>query len=42
MSTCIKYPRTFHLPYSETVTDDDKRLLTDSYFYQMNLVVSFI
>lgn len=22
----IKYPRTFHLPYSETITDDDKRL----------------
>lgn len=42
MSTCIKYPRTFHLPYSETVTDDDKRLLTDSHFYQMNSVVCTI
>ena len=35
----FKYPRTFHLPYSETITDDDKRLKSDDYFYKMTEVV---
>lgn len=34
-----KYPRTYHLPYSPTMTDDDKRLENDSHFYDMNEVV---
>lgn len=35
----FKYPRTFHLPYSETITDDDKRLKADDHFYEMTEVV---
>lgn len=35
----FKYPRTFHLPYSETITDDDKRLKADDHFYEMSEVV---
>lgn len=35
----FKYPRTFHLPYSETITDDDKRLKSDDHFYEMTEVV---
>lgn len=26
----IKYPRTYHLPYSQSRTDDDKTLKDDS------------
>ncbi|WQJ53330.1 MAG: hypothetical protein [Wendovervirus sonii] len=39
--TCnyIKYPRTFHLPYSLTISDDDKRLESDEQFKQMKEVV---
>lgn len=29
----FKYPRTFHLPYSETLSDDDKRLPDDVDFF---------
>lgn len=36
----IKYPRTYHLPYSLTVTDDDKRLSSDDHFKSMDKVVS--
>ena len=36
----IKYPRTFHLPYSLTVTDDDKRLSSDDIFMGMDVVVT--
>ena len=28
----VKYPRTYHLPYSLTLTDDDKRLSSDEHF----------
>lgn len=35
----FKYPRTFHLPYSETLTSDDKRLETDEHFKLMAEVV---
>ena len=40
--TRIKYPRTFHLPYSETITDDDKRLQNDDMFVKccMDVVVT--
>ena len=34
----IKYPRTFHLPYSLTLSDDDKRLESDEQFEQMEEV----
>lgn len=34
----IKYPRTYHLPYSETLSDDDKRLDSDKQFLNMKLV----
>lgn len=34
----IKYPRTFHLPYSLTLSDDDKRLESDEQFEQMDEV----
>lgn len=34
----IKYPRTYHLPYSETLSDDDKRLESDEQFMNMKLV----
>ena len=35
-----KYPRTFHLPYSQSKTDDDKTLPDDSQFEGMNVVVT--
>jgi len=35
----IKYPRTYHLPYSQTVTDDDKRLSSDDHFKSFDNVV---
>lgn len=35
----FKYPRTYHLPYSETVTDDDKRLVSDKDFFTFREVV---
>lgn len=35
----IKYPRTYHLPYSPSKTDDDKTLAFDSHFSEMNEVV---
>ena len=35
----VKYPRTFHLPYSATITDDDKRLESDSHFNLFEEVV---
>lgn len=35
----IKYPRTPHLPFSESHTDDDKVLPTDSHFYDFDKVV---
>ena len=36
----IKYPRTPHLPYSMSKTDDDKTLPDDSQFEDMNVVVT--
>ncbi len=37
-----KYPRTPHLPFSDTITQDDKRLSTDLHFYNMrNVVVTY-
>lgn len=38
MNNYIKYPRTFHLPYSLTITEDDKRLESDEQFYKMDEV----
>lgn len=35
----IKYPRTYHLPCSLTVTDDDMRLKSDEHFASMREVV---
>ena len=35
-----KYPRTYHLPYSQSKTDDDKTLPDDSQFEGMNVVVT--
>lgn len=35
----VKYPRTYHLPYSPTMTPDDKRLESDSHFKEMESVV---
>lgn len=35
----IKYPRTYHLPYSPSKTSDDKTLETDEQFYNMSEVV---
>lgn len=35
----FKYPRTYHLPYSECLSDDDKRLSSDDYFKAMHEVV---
>lgn len=34
-----KYPRTFHLPYSEKKGDDDKTLENDDCFYNMHVIV---
>lgn len=34
-----KYGRTPHLPYSEGVGDDDRKLESDEHFYKMNQVV---
>jgi len=39
MTDYIKYPRTFHLPYSLSKTDDDKTLESDKHFKQMDEVV---
>lgn len=36
----IKYPRTYHLPYSQSRTDDDKTLPDDSQFEGMDVVVT--
>lgn len=38
-SNYIKYPRTFHLPYSLSKTDDDKTLESDDHFKKMKEVV---
>ncbi|MCK9155080.1 MAG: RNA ligase family protein [Paludibacteraceae bacterium] len=35
-----KYHRTFHLPYSLTISSDDKRLRDDSQFVRMEVVVT--
>ena len=40
MSKRVKYPRTFHLPYGLTLSDDDKRLASDSIFSEMKVAVS--
>lgn len=34
-----KYPRTPHLPFSESIADDDKRLDSDKHFYEMKDVI---
>lgn len=38
MNEHIKYPRTFHLPYSLSKTDDDKTFESDDLFKSMNKV----
>jgi hypothetical protein len=40
MQERIKYPRTPHLPYSETIGSDDKRLLNDLQFKDMFIVIT--
>lgn len=35
-----KYPRTYHLPFSEGCTSDDKKLLTDAHFDKVEVVVT--
>ena len=35
-----KYPRTYHLPFSETITDDDKRLKDTKQFENMQVVIT--
>ena len=35
----VKYPRTYHLPYSLTLTDDDKRLSSDEHFKDFTEVI---
>ena len=35
----VKYPRTYHLPYSPSKTDDDKTLSSDAHFADMEEVV---
>jgi len=39
MSDYKKYPRTFHLPYSQCMTADDKRLESDEHFKAFGSVV---
>ena len=36
----IKYPRTYHLPYSQSKTDDDKTLPNDDQFKGIEVVVT--
>lgn len=36
----VKYPRTFHLPYSLTVSADDKRLPSDEHLQGMDIVMT--
>lgn len=36
----VKYPRTVHFPFSETITDDDKRLSDTSHFYNKEVVIT--
>ena len=38
MERYIKYPRTYHLPYSLTITEDDKRLASDEHFKSFDQV----
>lgn len=40
MKVRTKYPRTYHLPYSLTITEDDKRLPSDDIFNGMTVVVT--
>jgi ATP-dependent RNA circularization protein (DNA/RNA ligase family) len=36
----VKYPRTKHLPWSDSITKDDDSLVDDSQFHRLNVVVS--
>jgi len=36
----IKYPRTYHLPWSETITEDDKRLQSIDHFLGKKVVIT--
>jgi len=36
----MKYPRTYHLPYSEGTTNDDKKLVTDEAFVGKSVIVT--
>jgi len=36
----VKYPRTFHLPWSEKCSDDDKKLIDTTHFDRCEVVVS--
>lgn len=37
---CVKYPRTSHLPWSQTVGEDDRYIKDVSYFYDTEVVVT--
>lgn len=41
-NTYIKYPRTFHLPYSPNATDDDKKLKSDEHFNKLQLLLKWM
>lgn len=36
----LKYPRTYHLPYSEGTTNDDKKLESDEYFRGKYVIIT--
>lgn len=36
----VKYPRTVHFPFSETITEDDKRLSNTCHFYGQEVVIT--
>ena len=38
--TRYKYPRTYHLPYSEKTSSDDKRMDNDNHFLKKEVIVS--
>lgn len=40
MNIHVKYPRTFHLPYSPGTQSDDKKLKSDSHFHNKEIVLT--
>ena len=39
-SNRVKFPRTYHLPYSPSVSKDDKQMADDSFFHGKNVVLT--